>query len=407
VAVPGLSDNSTVAFNIYVTATYCEDPTLYPIGSDGSCLPINNITSTVQTTVPANSWIYYRYYASHLDTTVLNSFYFYQNNTKKIDMFVQSGYIPTNTWYLETTVVDDDDDGEFQYVYTPSRFDDNSEEIYYVGLYNKDDTNDQAVYLNITTQSCGSAANFSVDCAVTTVNTTDPVVGVVPLSANMSSSASVATFDGSDAESYDGVPAFYVLTDLPTDIGSDYYIRVSVGNNNLGKYDFPPPLYAKLNGYPSLQSYDYNISNSGDATANQLSLPITDLSDKWYLMVLLPADFTIWVGYNCENNCAGYEGQGTCTCSFEGASVPCNFTSSTNGTIADYYTIPTNLGDSAGVCVCAQNSYSKSFNCSTKPDYNIPYLVLLLLIAIVILSVAIAVPIYRYVKRHKSNYDPL
>ena len=404
--VPGLADGTDVNFNLYVTATYCEDPTLYPIGSENSCLPITDVTTSVSASIPANTWTFYRYTAPSLDTSVLNSFAFYQNNTKNIDMFVQSGYIPTSTWYLETTLEEDDDGGEFQYVYTPSRFTAGSNEIFFVGLYNNDDSNDQAVYLNVTLQSCSSSGNFSVDCQVNTGNGTNPVYGVVPLSANISSPSSSANFDASDAESYADAFAFYEIVDLPTDIGDNYYVRVSVGNNNLGKFDFPPALYAKLNGFPSLQSYDYNISNTDSTVANQLSLPITDpLTDTWYVMVALPAYYTIWVGDNCFNNCGG--GDGSCTCSLGGAAVPCNFTSADNETIADYFTIPTNLGDASGVCSCSENSYSKSFDCSSKPNYHIPYLVLLLLIGLVITAVAIAVPIYRYVKRHKPNYDPL
>jgi len=408
--VPGLANGTSVDFTLYVTASYCEDPSLYPVGADNSCIPINNITSPISSSVPANSWMYYRYTAPILDSTVVNSFSFYQNNTKKLNMFVQSGYIPTDTWFLETEVVEDDDGGEFQYVYTPSRFTPGSEEVFYVGLYNTDDSNAQPFLLNVTLQTCGSSTNFSVNCDITTSNNTDPTVGVVPLSADISSNSSFASFDASDAVTYKAGEAFafYKIVDLPSDIGDDYFVRVSVANNNLGKYDFPPALYAKLNGFPSLQSHDYNISNTDSAIANQLSLPITDYTtDTWYIMVALPAYYTIWVGENCYGNCASSAGDGSCTCSIEGASVPCNFTSANNGTIAEFYTIPTNLADSSGVCACADDSYSLSFDCNTKPNYHIPYLVLLLLIGIGILAVAIAVPIYRYVKRHKSNYDPL
>jgi len=407
---PSVAENVTLSFEITYSWSYCASATEYPIGANNTCVEIEELTTAAAATpnIQPNSWVYYYFDTTTFNSTVLDYFTFYQNYTKKIDMYVQSGYLPTSTWNLQTIVADDDDGGEYQYIYTPSRYVTSSER-FFVGLYNTDsDPHTVSVSVNIT--KCTSPTSFGIDCGVSTTTGYDPTKFIYSLSANVSSSSSIVSFDNyTDSDQYGDAIAYFSIVDLPATVdgSSTYFIRVSTGNNNLGKYDFPPPLIAKLNGYPSLQSFDYNVSVGHNSEANQLSLPITDsANDNWIIGVVLPASFTIWVGSNCAYDCNAPDAKssGTCLCSYSNSSTgsACND--------ATTYSLPYGMSDSVGICTCTDENYSGSFDCSEKPNYHIPYLILLALIGVCAIAVAIAFPVYRYVKKNKranDGYDPM
>merc|ERR1712070_844013 len=101
-------------------------------------------------------------------------------------------------------------------------------------------------------------------------------------------------YDYSD-DSYEHRYAYFKLIDYPVFRASRYYIRVSVGNNDVSSLDGAPAVFAKLGSVPSAQSNHYNASTVGDV-AHQLLLPIDDSTkdSNWYIAVQLPVDFSIW-----------------------------------------------------------------------------------------------------------------
>jgi len=210
-------------------------------------------------------------------------------------------------------------------------------------------------------------------------------------------------------DSYDHDYAYFRLVGYPNYNGGNYFIRVSIGNNDVTDLNGAPAAFAKLGGLPSAESNHYNLSSNGDVV-HQFSLPITSEiygdnvppENSWYIAVKLPADFSIWVGANCANNCSDGE-HGDCWCN----SNYCASVVSMDDPISYYnafYVLPNNSTDSAGACSCSKDKYNFSFDCTQKNNGNSALYILLIAIGgLIVLGVAIGVPIYCYLANKKAK----
>jgi len=349
-------------FTIGWEAHHCSDLDLYPIGSNGQCLPISEIDSTQIITIGAGTWAYFRITTPTYSNTFSNSFNVSVNGTTDgIEMYVQEGYIPTQDWYLNTDNELDDNNNLHAAVITPATT--TTSETFFVGIFNSNEGT-RTVSLNHTFVSCGNTTNFGYDCRHTPSNTT-AVGGVRTISTTItkgnnsltSNNGSALSYDYS-AEGYEHDYAYFALTNYPN-YALPYYIRVSVGNNQITDLSGAPSLFAKLGGYPSEQSNHYNVSTFGDV-AHQITIPVTSellgSQETWYIAVKLPSDFSIWVGTNCANNCSNGD-HGDCMCD----SVPCTSINQNRTDPEVYYRLPSVLQDSGGACTCNNDKYDFSY----------------------------------------------
>jgi len=190
-----------------------------------------------------------------------------------------------------------------------------------------------------------------------------------------------------------------------TNNGFPYYVRISVGNSNLedDNDNFGPVIYAKLNGYPSSQSYDYSAS---EAVANQIMLPVQSTTDNWIVAVALPDDFSIWVAVNCPGNCSNND-HGSCMCATaDGSQVNCETIANATNQYYPLYQLPSYTVESPGYCTCSDSDYDASFDCSQKGSPTVLFIVLIVIGGLIILFVAIGVPLYCYISnKRKERYE--
>ena len=415
VTIPGASD--TVDFQLILTGYYCDNNT-FPV--NGSCESLRSLDDgPVYNTLSANSWAFYSFTVPPFNSTNINQVNV-NYNASNYNVFVQKSYLPTQNWFLLPYYSDIKNGNHSQIIYTPGRFDEG--DIYYVGVWNNDTQSSLTYYLNITFSGCASGL-FGPNCEInqSLVNATSnpaDASSVIALSANISASnpsASVFSFDfsGSDLEY-----AYFEITDLlPFNVTNGgegdsllYYVRVTVGNNDLNDNNgLAPSLYAKLNGYPSPESYDYNTTKS---IANQIYLPITSLDNQWFVSVKLPANFDIWI----VSNCADCDSNGNqCLCSSNNTAVDCNSLVDVNATYPYYFlfsSLPSSTEDSAGQCHCGDEDYSESFNCIQKSGLSTGWIVFIVIsivsIIVLIVIIVIAALGYHYVKKRKiQNYEEI
>jgi len=409
VTLPDQIANQT--FQIYLTEKQCLGTT-YPIGT--TCQNITTVPANpINITLGAGAWQYYQWTVTNFNPTSTNQLSLQINGTDDdVVLYIQNGYFPSAQWFLNA--YEEEDDGNTVYtILTPGT---PTSETYFFGIYNGGDAS-TTVHFNTSLTGC-PAGQFGWNCQHKSANTSDPSGGYLPLGATLTSGPATGTenngtawvFDYSDSD-WEGDYAYFSLTNYPTQIQiRPFYIRVSVADNNDG--NSAPGFFAKQGGYPSAQSNFYNVSTDGDVTHqiiieiddNDLANYQTDPDYVWYFAVQLPANFAIWVGSNCANNC-DEDSHGACYCNGELCSTAtANFTNA-----APFYQMPTSLEDSAGACTCEDDAYDESFDCSTK---NNPYLwlwILLIVIAVIIVVViAVAVPaffIYQQRQKRRSGYD--
>lgn len=419
---------ATQNFTITFTASQCADPDSFPVGSNNQCIGIDklDIDDTQTVIIGAGVWKYFQITTPTLLTSPnMNSFNITANGTKDgVDMYIQKDYIPLEAWYMNADMFVDDDETTAM-ILTPGYQD--KPDVYYVGLYN---TNDAAKQITISTknQTCayGNSTTYGYDCKHISSNVTSNG-GVFQYSANIVNNATVNNGEINNGSSlsfrltdssYDHDYAYFRLVNYPIYNNGNYFVRVSIGNNDVTDLSGAPPAFAKLGGLPSEASNHYNLSSYGDVV-HQFSLPITTAiftcagggrpSDQpcipppessWYIAVKLPADFSIWVGANCADDCDQQE-HGDCWCSGHKCTV--NVTSQAQ-TYNDFYILPKNASDSAGACSCTKDKYDFSFDCSQKNNGNSALYILLIAIGgLIVLGVAIGVPIYCYIANKKSK----
>lgn len=409
-------------FTLTFTANQCEDPDYYPIGSNNQCIPIDtlDIPETTTVTIGAGVWKYFLITTpSYAQGNNLNSLNITCNGTKDgVNMYLQKDYLPVEAWHMiPDTVVDDDETTAM--ILTPGYG--NHPDRYFLGLFN---SNEAATQIQISTVNgtCGKVNNstaFGYNCAHISSNVTGNG-GVFQYSASIVNSSinngqvnngSSLKFKLTD-DMYDHDYAYFRLVNLPdyNTAGSyNYFIRVSVANNDVTDLSGAPAVFAKLGGLPSAQSNHYNFSSYGDVV-HQLSLPITSeiynpnppSDNSWYIAVKLPADFSIWVGANCANNCSNGE-HGDCWCGANYCAQIVNMSNPSSYYHA-YYVLPSNDTDSAGACSCSKDKYDFSFDCTQKNNGNSALYILLIAIGgLIVLGVAIGVPIYCYLANKKAK----
>jgi len=396
-------------FELIITTVEC-DPPNYPIGPGGNCTTIPSVGDSNNIfTINSGAWKYWTYTAPLANLAgSLNTISVYLNGTDFVDFFTQSGYYPTQEWYLNTEDEYDDDELTAT-IMTPSTI--SSNETYFFAVYNPAD---ESVTLNLTIGSsqCDST-HFGYDCQHSTQNTTDPIAGYQTLSASLVSipaNTSSETNNGTAWEfdyasnDYENDYAYFALVNF-TQLTAGDMVRVTVGNNNVREN--APALYAKLGGFPSAQSNMYNASTEDDV-AHQIMIPVTDsdingTAEIWYLAVALPADFSIWIGVNCANNCSNQE-HGTCYCN----NSTCDDVTSNFENFVPFYKRPTSLEDSGGACTCSDDDYDSSFDCGTRNNpYLWAWLILVIVVILILLFVVVAVPIFFIIQKRKrySGYE--
>jgi len=411
---------ATQNFTVWFSGEQCEDNNLFPVGSNGQCIPIDdiNMTDKQMVSVGAGAWKYLRLTTPAFDSTVANNFTVSVNGTDNdISLYIQQGYIPTQEWFLNTDNNMDEDDVTQASVLTPGG--NNMGEVYYIGLYNSGEQTYQ-VSVNTSVGVCNSTS-FGYLCMNTFDDQTTPLDGVRPIPATLTPSlnntininnGSSLHYDFSD-DSYEHRYAYFELKDYP-DYPRPYVLRVSVGNNDVSSLDGAPSVFAKLGSYPSAQSNHYNASTVGDVV-HQLILPVNDAvysggpNDTpvpWYIAVELPVDFAIWVGPNCADDCDN-QAHGVCDCnSFSCPTITAN---NTQYFYSAFYVTPQTLEDSGGACNCDDQRYAFSFDCSQKNNGNAALYILLIAIGgALVLCVAIIVPVYCGIANKKANsYDKI
>ena len=414
-------DTSIYSFKVIASGYYCEDETTYPVGVNNECISIQTIQLGVTSinNLAAAEWAYFRvdlgnYLSSSLNALVVSM----TGATNGAQLFIQQNYIPSQSWAIDG---DQSISGDVatQYVYTPAYL--SAGQSYFIGVYNSGSANLSST-LNLTTSTCDHAF-VGPNCSMNPDNsTTNEGNGLFPLSAtvdvlnNNETSESTNTgqdwtFDFSDS-SFDGEYAYFLITNLPeryVEGNNPAYLRVSIANVEIGDDDdnlpIAPSLYAKLDGYPSKQSYDYQISKS--QVANQLSLPYLTVYANWIIAVELPANFALWVGVNCANNCSNEE-RGVCYCSYNGEVQNCNVATGDGDNLLPLYRLPTNVGDSEGVCQCTDSAYDLSYDCSEKIDSSAVLILIITLVGAVLIGAAIAIPAYFVIRQRKrSQYEKL
>lgn len=336
--------------------------------------------------VEASSWYYYQFNTGAFDSTVNNQINIVTNGT----FYLQEDYLPTESWNMGSPLV----------LNTPATM--ANGQLYFIGFFNSGTT--AATYsINVTTAGCANTNTFGPGCYVT-ANSTASETGITPLNATLgpNNNGAAQEFSLSDSENE---YIYFSLTDLP-DYDTPYYVRVSVGNNQIDDNDvYAPNIYAKNGGYPSSESSDAAVTSNG--VANQLVLTINDITtDEWYIAVQLPADFSIWVGTNCAGNCSNND-HGSCMCSSGNTTVDCSTLATNATTYRDvFYSLPSATGDSAGVCDCSDDDYSDSFDCSQKSSPTVLFIILIVIGGLIILFVAIGVPLYCYISnKRKERYE--
>mmetsp|Transcript_16186 Transcript_16186/g.63109 ORF Transcript_16186/g.63109 Transcript_16186/m.63109 type:complete len:578 (+) Transcript_16186:99-1832(+) len=331
------------------------------------------------------------------------------------EAYVMTGYVPTPDWSLPTpNDFDEDTDMRTYTVNTPGRTD--SGDVIFVRLDNRY-ASPLAGAVDFALGSCPDDSDIGPGCYVsstTTTNSTTAGSEVYILDGIVGSGVSNGTsveFDLSEAEQE---YAYFVLppSNLPSNMNSSYYVRVSFANNVIdatGGQTVAPTVYAKLDGYPSQQSYDYRVNGS---LVNQVIVPIANTTagqdmamagaGTWYFAVETPSDFSVWAGTNCANLCDNNE-HGNCYCNQQ----LCNTTTSNGQDVAVLYEMPNNIMDSGGACRCDDDNYDQSFDCSEKTNKNSTlYIVLIAVGGAIVLAVAIGVPVYCYFQnRKRARYD--
>jgi len=406
VSIPDSYYVQTFSLSIEYLA-HCTNSSEYPVGFAQSCVPIPEIQpeQNEQLELLSGGWVYYQFPVNHdYNNTLLNSFTISVNGTNSgVGVYVQEGYYPTTDWYLNTDNVFDDDNGLVSAtVWTPGNQFRN--ETYFIGIHNSG-VDGQVVMLNFSTSVCNSSNLFGYECGQDSTNTTNsPLADVFTLHANLSGGAypnnngSSMSFDYDD-DDYAGKYAYFAVDDYPSFPGMDrVYIRVTVANNKVSDENGAPPVFAKLGSVPSEQSNQYNISTVGDLS-HQLVLPVdSSTTDTWFVAVKLPADFSIWVGVNCANNCSDGK-HGSCYCGND----TCVSVTNDGTNTKPFFIRPWNSEDSNGACVCDDIDFAQSYDCTEKNNgYVGVYLLLLGIMILFVLLISVAVPLYCKVKRRKE-----
>ena len=417
-------NNQTTNFEVTISGLECE-ANLYPILSKNNgtyCKEIPDIDMDTEQTIQSlnpGEWTYYRFQSGVLNNSS-NTIYLYLNDSSNGKIFAQSQYYPTASWFIPTYDEKLDNNILQSTILTPGLF--NSSEEYFIGIQNIG-SSAYSFLFNVTTVPCENFDVFGLNCAHNSGQNVDPSVGVYLYSARLtnpnstSSDSSTSTtnttinygnalsFDYDD-DSFDTDYAYFTIDDYP-DYPTPYYIRVSVANNDVTDSDGAPPIYAKMGGYPSAQSNQYNVSSVGDVvhqitiriTADELRSPI-DSTRTWYFAVPLPSDFSFWVGVNCAGNCDN-QAYGICMCD----TITCENATSNYSDPAAFYRLPSSTLDSGGACVCADDDYDSSFNCSevNYPNFWI-WITVLCIIATLVIAIGVGVPVICYLTNRKAKH---
>lgn len=418
VTVPGYNDT----FSVYMEYEYCAlgyYPVEYSPGNVTCESLVNNVVDltidglTNRTITPVVSAFGSQYYellvpqTNFLNITVSSIF----------EAYFMNGYIPTADWSLPTPMELSSDESTVTYtVNTPGRSD--AYETIFLRLDNRFST---ALAGDVTFDlvDCPTVTDIGPGCVVSNTqsnNATTQGSEIFILNAIATASGYNGTsteFDLSEAEQdY----AYFVLPrdNLPVLSNDSYYVRVSFANNVIdatGGQTVAPTVYAKMDGYPSAQSYDYRVNGS---LVNQVVVPVSTNGTgagaanvamgegTWYFAVETPSDFSVWAGTNCANQCDNND-HGNCYCNTQ----LCNTTTSNGQDVNPLYQMPTNIQDSAGACRCTDDNYDQSFDCSEKTNKNSTlYIVLIAVGGAIVLAVAIGVPVYCYFQnRKRARYD--
>ena len=382
-------------FTVTLIGSYCDAPEFAVNGACVTAKPADVSGAGNTDTVPAGSWLFYTFNSAAFDPTVNNLINVVYNFT---NVYIQEGYLPTSTWNIGVV------EGNTQVINTPGVT--SGPTTWFIGFDNSAGTADVGFSLNVTFAGC-AAGLVGPACFVNTTSSNTTLDGTVVIELD----ASLDTNNQGDGISLDlsddeNAYAYFTLVNLPTFTeGFPYYVRVSVGNNELedDEDNFGPALYAKLGGYPSAQSNDYAVSGS---VANQVFLQVESTDDQWYLAVPTPADFSIWVGVNCPGNCDD-NSHGSCLCSgVNGTTVACSAVANSTDYYALYAALPVSVGESAGACTCEDDDYAESFDCSQKSSPTVLFIVLIVIGGLIILFVAIGVPLYCYISnKRKERYE--
>ena len=398
--IVSLDDNSIAAtFQIKLTYLACP-PGEYPIGQNNTCAKLQGTITTLpnQITVPSiapSSWVFYSFNT--------NAFSSISNNIITLNLvgststlYLQQGYIPSANWALASAT-----SGNSIEIYTPGSF--AQSQTYFVGIFNSGTTADASPVLNITLSNCANDTTFGYNCQVSQVQTDlPPIQQITSLTAALTlaeDQQTVTTNNGTawvfsdyNDDGYSGQYLYFLITDIP-----DYdALRITVGAND--NTQDAPNIYAKSGGYPSSLSFDYAVQST--SVSSQLVIPISP-SDMWYVAVSLPADFSIWVGTNCANNCS-QQLHGNCYCSTVNSTLGSCQSVSSNGTSPSVlYIFPTNTGDSVGICECEDDLFG-GFECTDVLSYQPVVIVFIVtIVTAIILAIVIAVPSYFYLKHKK------
>ena len=415
VTIPDSVDE--ISFVVYYSGLQCKQG--YPY--DGkSCQEIQQISfSSPQTvTLSSGAWQYYQIELDHTNNIVNVS----MNGTKQnLELYIQSGYYPTRDWYLPQTVISDKQQDNFtSIIFTPAMVEET--EKYFFGIYNADkDT--QTASISISYETC-PVNKFGYQCNHDITISDNPITGFYVLNGclpdsdpNTSNNGTALVFPFSNDDSDDSDVtyseydyAYFSLSSYPKNYSPlPYYIRISVASNDVSKP--APNFYAKKGGAASVQSNHYNSSTS--AVTHQILIRINQedlnqqyngltITDTWFFAVQLPADFSIWVGVNCADNCNGNE-HGTCYC----GDVTCDsLTNNGTSNFEVFYQRSTSLSDSEGACVCDDPDYDYSPTCSAKNNGHATlYISIISILALLVVVVAILIPVARFfMHRRKVQY---
>jgi len=401
------NSDSVQDFVLNWEGSQCVDPTLFPVGSNQQCVPINELANNQVIPIGANSWQYYRITLNKFTSTSLNNIQINVNGTDDgISMYLQKGYIPSADWFLNPLLDTSVDNTVGASILTPSTF--SSSEVFYLGVFNSNE-HTSVVSISTTVGTCETTQQFGYNCQHTSATTTDPLAGYLTLSATLTQGANnSATVNGGESLNFDytkadeGDYAYFKLINYP-DIPTPYNVRVTVANNDITDSNGAPAVFAKLGGYPSAQSHHYNMSNTGNVV-HQLSLPITSTSSSddnaWYIAVKLPVDLVIWAGVNCADGCDS-DKHGSCYC----GSVTCSSaTNSYSDNMDIYYQLPNTTIDSGGACTCENYKWEQSYDCSEKNNGRTPaFLAIIFILGLLVLVVSVAVPVYCWFKTRKRG----
>jgi len=395
-------------FSLSVEWYECSESTEYPVGPAQACvtIPELQIGTTQQVQVLAGGWAYFQYSAGVFDSSVLNSFSVSINATassNSVQFVVQEGYLPTIDWYINGEIEEDDDDGYTTLtILTPGNI--YIDETFFFGIYNGGDSS-VLIEVNSTSSPCSSSSNFGYDCSASSI-TSLPATIYPNSTLSGVNNGTASSYDFSD-DSYDGQYAYFQITDYPqvTNIGGTYFIRVSVANNDISDTNGAPGLFAKMGSIPSEQSNTYNVSTIGDVS-HQIALPVVQTANgtviptnqTWFIAVKLPADFSIWVGENCANNCSSGK-HGNCYCQNQ----TCVELTNNGENLVPLYNRALYLKDSAGSCTCDDLDYIQSFTCTEKNNGFIGiYMLLLAVLILFVFVVSILIPVFCFIRRKKN-----